>query len=80
MPPRWPHSDCCGYRECCERDSSRRKSSAARCADGTNASVVVSTVCVVHNWHGRIYLFFVVPFHRWGVKLLLSRAIAAGRL
>lgn len=46
-------------------------------ADG---SVVVSTVCTVHNWLGKVYLFFIVPFHRWGVKQLLSRAIAAGRL
>jgi hypothetical protein len=54
--------------------------SVLREVDATKASVVVSTVCLVHNWYGRIYLFFVVPFHRWGVKLLLSRAIAAGRL
>ena len=33
-----------------------------------NPSVVVSTVCVVHNWFGKVYLFFIVPFHRWGVR------------
>jgi hypothetical protein len=44
------------------------------------ASVIVSTVCSVHNRFGEIYLFFVVPFHRWGVQLLLSRAVDAGRL
>ncbi len=49
-------------------------------AGGANGSVVVSTVCTVHNWFGRIYLFFIVPFHRWGVQQLLSRAIIAGRL
>ena len=49
-------------------------------AAGTNGSVVVSTVCTVHNGFGKIYLFFVVPFHRCGVQQLLSRAIAAGRL
>ena len=49
-------------------------------ATGIDGSVVVSTVCTVHNWFGRIYLFFVVPFHRWGVQQLLSRAIVAGRL
>ena len=43
-------------------------------------SVVVSTVCTVHNWYGKVYLFFIVPFHRWGVQQLLSRAIVAGRL
>ena len=49
-------------------------------ATGGNGSVVVSTVCTVHNWFGRIYLFVIVPFHRWGVQQLLSRAIIAGRL
>jgi Protein of unknown function (DUF2867) len=49
-------------------------------ASGANASVVVSTICTVHNRFGKIYLFFVVPFHRWGVQQLLSRAIVAGRL
>jgi len=43
-------------------------------------SVVVSTICTVHNRFGKIYLFFIVPFHRWGVQWLLSRAIVAGRL
>ena len=43
-------------------------------------SVVVSTFCTVHNWFGKVYLFFIVPFHRWGVRQLLSRAVAAGRL
>jgi hypothetical protein len=47
---------------------------------GAEPHVVVSTVCVVHNWYGKAYLFFVVPFHRRGVQLLLSRAMAAGRL
>ena len=54
--------------------------SVLREAAGTNGSVVVSTICIVHNWVGKIYLFFVVPFHRWGVQQLLSRAIVAGRL
>lgn len=44
------------------------------------AGVVVSTVCNVHNLSGKIYLFFVVPFHKWGVKHLIARAVRAGRL
>ena len=48
--------------------------------DGTTASVVVSTVCVVHNLSGKIYLRFIVPFHKWGVQRLMSNAIGAGRL
>jgi hypothetical protein len=47
---------------------------------GETASVVVSTLCTVHNVSGKIYLFFIVPFHKWGVRLLMSRAIMAGRL
>jgi Protein of unknown function (DUF2867) len=47
---------------------------------GPNPSVVVSTVCVAHNWFGKAYLFFIVPFHRWGVKYIISRALRAGRL
>lgn len=44
------------------------------------ADVVVTTVCSVHNWFGRIYLFLIVPFHGAGVQRLLSRAVQAGRL
>lgn len=44
------------------------------------ACLVVSTVCRVHNRAGKIYLFFIVPIHKWGVKLLISRAIKSGRL
>jgi hypothetical protein len=44
------------------------------------SSIVVSTICSVHNWSGKTYLFFIVPFHKWGVKRLISRAIIAGRL
>ncbi|MEO7391849.1 MAG: DUF2867 domain-containing protein [Ramlibacter sp.] len=54
--------------------------SVLRLADGTTASVVVSTVCVVHNTFGKVYLFFIVPFHKWGVRWLISRAAMAGRL
>ena len=52
--------------------------SVLKTADG--ASVVVSTVCLVHNAFGKLYLFFVVPFHRYGVRKLLANAIAARRL
>ncbi|MEO8384764.1 MAG: DUF2867 domain-containing protein [Betaproteobacteria bacterium] len=54
--------------------------SVLRHNDGATANVVVSTVCVVHNTFGKVYLFFVVPFHKWGVRLLISRAAMAGRL
>ena len=54
--------------------------SVLRVADGDAAAVVILTICTVHNLFGRIYLFFVVPFHRRGLKLLISNAVAAKRL
>jgi hypothetical protein len=49
-------------------------------ADGDPASVVVSTICTVHNLFGKIYLLVIVPFHRNGVRSLMRNAVAAKRL
>jgi hypothetical protein len=54
--------------------------SVLKVADGDRASVVVSTICTVHNLSGKLYLFFVVPFHRYGVRKLMTNALAARRL
>jgi hypothetical protein len=54
--------------------------SVLKTVDGEAASVVVSTVCTVHNTFGQAYLFFIVPFHRRGVRALMSNALAAKRL
>jgi hypothetical protein len=54
--------------------------SVLRLMDGNAESVVVSTICLVHNLAGKIYLFFIVPFHRSGVQSLLANAVAAKRL
>jgi hypothetical protein len=54
--------------------------SVLKVTDGGTASVVVSTVCTVHNAFGKLYLFFIVPFHKWGVRRLISNAIIAERL
>jgi Protein of unknown function (DUF2867) len=54
--------------------------SVLKAADGDAPSVVVSTVCTVHNLFGKIYLFFIIPFHRKGVQLLMSNAVMAKRL
>jgi len=54
--------------------------SVLRVSAAEGASVVVSTVCTVHNLFGKIYLFFIVPYHRHAVKTLLRNAVAAGRL
>ena len=48
--------------------------------NGDEASVVVSTVCSVHNVFGKIYLFFIIPFHKSGIQLLIKNAVTAGRL
>src|ERR1700730_2953384 len=44
--------------------------SVLKAIDGDAISVVVSTVCTVHNVFGKIYLFFITPFHRHGVRTL----------
>jgi Protein of unknown function (DUF2867) len=54
--------------------------SVLKVPDGDRASVIVSTICTVHNWSGKLYLFFVVPFHRYGVRKLMENALAAQRL
>jgi hypothetical protein len=54
--------------------------SVLKAKDGDAMSVVVSTICTVHNVFGKIYLFFIVPFHRIGVHSLMSNAVVAKRL
>ena len=54
--------------------------SVLRRRDDTGEGVVISTVCTAHNRAGRLYLALVVPFHRRGVRLLMERALTAGRL
>ena len=48
--------------------------------EGESANVVVTTICTVHNMFGKIYLFFIIPFHIWGVQRLITNAVNAGRL
>jgi hypothetical protein len=54
--------------------------SVLRVMEGDAGSVVVSTICTVHNLFGKIYLFVIVPFHRSGVQSLMSNAVLAERL
>ena len=54
--------------------------SVLKARDGDGHRVIVSTICAAHNLAGKIYLFFVVPFHKYGVRKLLANAVAAGRL
>ncbi|MEY4269260.1 MAG: hypothetical protein RLZZ58_476 [Pseudomonadota bacterium] len=48
--------------------------------DAAGPAVAFSTICNVHNRAGKLYLFFIVPFHRWGMRHLMRRAIASRRL
>jgi len=54
--------------------------SVLKVADGDRMSVVVSTICTVHNLAGKLYLLIVVPFHKYGVRKLMANALAAKRL
>ena len=47
--------------------------------DGRN-KVVLSTVVSPHNFFGKAYLFLILPFHKVGVKTILSNAVSAGRV
>ncbi len=46
---------------------------------GTN-KVIVSTVIFAHNFFGKVYLLFVLPFHRFGLRHLLSQAVIRERI
>jgi hypothetical protein len=48
--------------------------------DDSGLSVVVSTLCIVHNAFGRLYLATVIPFHKFGLRNLMARAVDAQRL
>jgi hypothetical protein len=54
--------------------------SVLRLRGAATASVVMTTICTVHNSFGKIYLFFVVPVHRYGVRKLMSNAVVGERL
>jgi Protein of unknown function (DUF2867) len=54
--------------------------SVLKVMNGESGSVVVSTLCTVHNAFGKLYLLFIIPFHKWGVQRLMSKAIMEGRL
>ena len=48
--------------------------------DGARPSVVVSTLCMVHNKLGQYYLSSIIPIHKFGLPRLMANALAAQRL
>jgi hypothetical protein len=48
--------------------------------DGIRPSVVVSTLCMVHNKFGQYCLSSIIPIHKFGLRRLLASALAARRL
>ena len=46
----------------------------------TRPRIVLSTAVMTHNAFGRAYLATILPFHRFGVAMLLGDASAAGRI
>ena len=54
--------------------------SVLKVPDGGGTSVVVSTICTVHNLSGKLYLFFIVPLHRHGIRKLMANALAARKI
>ena len=48
--------------------------------DANGPSVVVSTLCMIHNKFGQCYLSSIIPFHRFGLRRLMANALAAHRL
>jgi Cft2 family RNA processing exonuclease len=58
----------------------RRLPTVMRIRDRNGPSVVVSTLCMVHNRFGRYYLSSITPFHKFGLRKLMASALAAHRL
>jgi hypothetical protein len=54
--------------------------SVLRVNEGGADKVVLTTVVSPHNFFGKAYLFFILPFHRVGVRTIMSNAVAAGRV
>lgn len=48
--------------------------------EGGVNKLILTTVVSPHNLFGKAYLFLIVPFHKLGVKTLMSNAVAANRM
>jgi hypothetical protein len=54
--------------------------SVQKSIDGGASRVMLTTAVMPHNFFGRAYLRIILPFHRFGVRMLLSNAAKAGRI
>jgi hypothetical protein len=54
--------------------------SVLKAGEPGSSRVVLSTAVRPHNFFGKAYLFVILPFHRMGVRMLVSNAVKAGRL
>jgi hypothetical protein len=54
--------------------------SLRKLTDEGASRVVLSTVVSPHNVAGKAYLLAILPFHRLGVRKILSNAVLAGRI
>jgi hypothetical protein len=54
--------------------------SVSRLREGGVSRVVLTTVVTPHNFFGKAYLFLILPFHKFGVKAIMSNAVAAKRI
>lgn len=54
--------------------------SLMKVSDRSGPGVVLSTICTVHNTFGRVYLSSVIPVHKYGVRTLMTNAVAAQRI
>jgi hypothetical protein len=54
--------------------------SVTQVTENKEHKVVVSTIIFTHNLFGKVYLFFVLPLHRFGMRRLLAQAVALGRI
>ncbi|MOA43140.1 hypothetical protein D3C78_1652630 [compost metagenome] len=49
----------------------------AQQTESTIAAITISTVVNYHNWFGKFYFFFVKPFHKRIVSVMLKRMVTS---
>ncbi len=54
--------------------------SVLRISEGDTNKVVLTTVVNTHNLFGKVYMSLIAPLHRFGVKTIMSNAVAARRI